>query len=305
LVKVLGRGGMGTVFEARRGQGGEHFALKVLESGGDRRRFQREVEILHQLQHPNLVRVHDCGRRGDWDWYAMDFVEGRDLASLLREHRLSPQDAMQVFEDLCRGVSHAHERQVVHRDLKPQNVLVGEDLRVTVIDFGLAKAHDSDDGQGRLVNSLGTPHYMSPEQVRDSSKVDARTDVWALGVILYLIWAGKLPFTGRTTGQVSARVLNESPTPIAQLNPLVPAGVATICQHALGKDAQARYADAGALFRDVARFRAGKPLVGQPQPGALRRWWASHGEGVRVGVWVGSAVWALVVAVVLGLRWAR
>ena len=307
LTGVLGQGGMGIVFDARRADSpSKRYALKVLQPGeGDhhrarRVRFQREVETLRQLDHPNLVRVYGCGRRDGWDWYAMDYVEGQDLSKLLVEHRLSPQQKLEVFERVCEGMAHAHALRVVHRDLKPSNIRVSSDREeVRVLDFGLAKSEDEAEALTRTGSALGTPFYMAPEQFKNAAHVDARADVWALGVMLYEMMAGKRPFLGATAGEVVEKVLNMEPPRLRQVVPTIHADIEAICVKAMEKDARRRYPSAAELLHDLVQHRKGKGVQGEGAMGDARRWMEKHGTGFVAGVLVASAVWAVVVAWVL------
>ncbi|MCW8141815.1 MAG: serine/threonine protein kinase, partial [Planctomycetota bacterium] len=222
LEGVLGSGGMGVIHRARRDGADQPYAVKVLiarpgPSGEARRqRFAREVEVLRRLEHPNIVRMHDAGSHGPYDWYAMDLVEGRELGDLLAQGRLTVRQRLDMFSSICRAVAHAHERGVVHRDLKPGNVLVDPNDAIHVLDFGLAKLTDGEPLDLQLTqdgSSLGTPYYMAPEQLVSPKDVDRRADVFALGVLLYELMAGARPFVGTTAVDVSNKILNVTPPP--------------------------------------------------------------------------------------------
>jgi hypothetical protein len=299
LTGELGRGAMGVVYEAMRQGSTQDFAVKVLLlEGATRRRtarFQREMQILRGLDHPNLVRLHDTGREGPYEWFAMDLVVGEPLDRLLTESRLAPREKLELFQAICVGVGHAHEQAVVHRDLKPANVLIGDDGHVTVLDFGLAKIEDGE-GLGQQLTqsgtSLGTPWYMSPEQVTDPSGVDPRSDVFALGTMLYQILTGRLPFPGNTTGEVFYKILNHQPTPPVQINTFLHPDVNAICMRALEKEPQARYPTAKELGDDLARYLAGKGVTREPALGRAMRWLGRHKAGFAIGLGLASAAWA-------------
>ena len=304
LTGILGQGGMGVVFEGkRRDAPGKRYAIKVLQPGeGDhhkarRVRFQREVETLRQLDHPNLVHVYGCGRRDGWDWYAMDYVEGRDLSKLLAEHRLSPQQKLEVFEKVCEGMAYAHGLRVVHRDLKPSNVRVSNEFEVRVLDFGLAKMEDEEsEALTRTGAALGTPFYMAPEQFKNAAHVDARADVFALGVMLYEMITGKRPFSGATAAEVVEKVLNLEPPRLRQVVPNCPPAIEAICVKAMEKDAKRRYGSAAELLEDLVAHRKGKKVQTDGSLGDARRWMDKHGTGFIVGLLVASAVWGTALA---------
>ena len=309
LIDVVGEGGMGYVFEGKRKDApGRRYAVKVLQPGkgsnhhARRVRFQREVETLRQLDHKNLVRVYGCGRREGWDWYAMDFIEGRDLSKLLAEHRLSPQQKLDVFQAVCEGIAYAHKMRVVHRDLKPSNVRVTSDLQVKVLDFGLAKMEDEGEQQEALTRTgaaLGTPFYMAPEQIRNAAHVDSRADVFALGVMLYETMTGKRPFLGATAGEVVEKVLNHEPPRLRQVNSHIHPDIEAICAKAMEKDAKRRYENAGELLEDLQQHRKGKGVSREGAFGLANRWLAKHATGFVTGVLVASAVWGVVLAFLL------
>ncbi len=297
LQDVLGSGGMGVIFKARRDGGPQPYAVKILlarqgPSGDARRqRFAREVEVLRRLEHPSIVRLHDAGHHGAYDWYAMDFIEGRELGDLLAQGRLSVRQRLDMFVAICRAVAHAHERGVVHRDLKPGNVLIDPTDGVHVLDFGLAKVVDDDAPQDlRLTHdgsSLGTPYYMAPEQLVSPKDVDRRADVFALGVLLYELLAGARPFVGTTAVDVSNKILNLTPPPPSKVGKGVPAALDAVCLKALEKDAAARYQEVDALRRDVDKVRKAlqprDPSAANGGGGDAVEWLSKHRDGVIVG----------------------
>ena len=304
LERVLGRGGMGVIFLSKKIGGGEQrVALKALTVGGGeagakrRARFQREVEALRRLQHPNIVKVHDCGRKGPWDWYAMEYVEGQELKALIKEGQLERPQRLQVFLDICAAVHHAHERGVIHRDLKPANVLVtaAPELRVCVLDFGLAKLADEALELTKTGAALGTPYYMAPEQLLSPRDVDHRSDVWSLGVLLYEMLVGERPFTGETAGEVGNKIMQAEPVRPSKINPSLHASLDTIVLKALCKDPAHRYQDVEALRRDVAKFRRGSSLRAMTDLDAgaefVRRWLTQHRTAVVVGFLLASLVY--------------
>lgn len=200
VLRLLGVGGMGQLWLAKNADK-EKAAIKIPTRGGPQaeqieRRFEAEAEILAGLDHPNILQVLDAGTAEDGRLFiATDYVDGSDLRRLLRAERLPPERALEIFDKVCDAIEHAHEQEVVHRDLKPANILVAADGTVKVADFGLAKdlTGVASDGRTSVGDGLGTPYYLAPESMRDAAKVDARADVYSLGVLLYEMLTGSVP----------------------------------------------------------------------------------------------------------------
>ncbi|RMG09427.1 MAG: serine/threonine protein kinase [Planctomycetota bacterium] len=299
LVKLIGRGGMGVIYKARKQGSDEHYAVKVLLGGDDkgsdrrRQRFRREVEAMRRLEHERIVGVHDYGRVGNFDWYAMDYVEGRDFETLLEEGELEPHEKMQVFFDICEAMAHAHERNVIHRDLKPQNVIVDKAGRGHVLDFGLAKIMDQGIGMTRTGSALGTPYYMAPEQLRSAKHIDQRADVFSLGVILYEITTGQRPFQGETAAEVGTNILNTDPPLPTSIKKSLHPDIDGMVLKALEKDPERRYQSANDLLADLIRHRKGFGVGGAKgvtgAAGSLRRW-ATRNRSALIGAGAAAAV---------------
>ncbi|MGE0709041.1 MAG: serine/threonine-protein kinase [Planctomycetota bacterium] len=306
LERVLGRGGMGVIYLARKTPGEERFAVKAQLVGqgedGERRRerFKQEVQALRRLAHPNVVRVHAYGRKGPFDWYAMDYVEGDDLKHVLSEGTLTLADKLTLFVNVCKAMEHAHERGIAHRDLKPANVLVDAQKQPHVLDFGLAKVLDGGSGLTRTGAFLGTPHYMAPEQFLNPKDADHRTDVFALGVILFELLTGQRPFEGDTAGEVSYKIMRERPPRPSKLSPHLDPAVDEVVLKALERDPERRYPDVRELKKAVIRYRRGtaqRAGLGARIGEALARWYAEHKVGFLVGLLVGLLLYTpLVVA---------
>jgi serine/threonine protein kinase/glucose/arabinose dehydrogenase len=266
LVARLGEGGMGAVYRARRVHIGDEVAVKVLHRNfvADEdavERFRREARAAAMLRHPNVVTIHDFGEaRGTTApaYIVMELAEGASLRLLLRSAgRLSPARAVALMRDICAGVGAAHRRQIVHRDLKPDNIIIlppdGEGERETakVVDFGIAKLRDRAalptlTQAGTLI---GTPYYMSPEQCR-GDELDARSDVYSLGAVLYEMLAGAPPFTATNMTGVVTKHLTEAPRPFAP-DAGVPRALESVCLRALAKDVNARQPEATTLGREL------------------------------------------------------
>jgi len=263
VIDELGRGGMGVVYRATQEPIGRTVALKVLlEPRGKRReRFVREARAAARLEHPNIVSVHDVGEDEGVAYYSMELVEGRPLDRiLLSERRLPVERALAILEPIARAVDHAHRHRIVHRDLKPGNILITPAGKPVLIDFGLARALDEDDRRlTRTGVAIGTPHYMSPEQVRGiRGEIDERTDVWALGVILYELLSGERPFKGETAEDLYAAIQLRDAVSLRKLVPGVPASVEAIVAKALERTKEERYASALDLADELARAARGE-----------------------------------------------
>ncbi|MBI2901433.1 MAG: serine/threonine protein kinase, partial [Planctomycetes bacterium] len=239
LKREVARGGMGIVFEAEDPKLKRRVAVKVLketEAGAEEvARLHREAAIAAQLRHPNIVPIHEVGMvRDDADrcthYIAMDFVDGRTFAAVVRDPAVARGERLRMLEDVARAVAFAHSKGVVHRDLKPENVLVDTTGRVALTDFGLAR---SESFQTRLTASftvMGTPAYMAPEQVKGLlPEVDARTDVYALGVMLYEALVGKPPFQADVPATLYDHILHREPARPTELDPSIERDVEVVC----------------------------------------------------------------------------
>jgi eukaryotic-like serine/threonine-protein kinase len=273
IVARLGEGGMGSVYRARRVHIGDEVAVKVLHARfvDDEtlvERFRREARAAAQLQHPNVVTIHDYGEARGPEGFAyivMELVRGLSLRELLRrEGRLGAARAVGLMRDVCAGVGAAHRRGIVHRDIKPDNIIVmppdgeGEPERVKVVDFGIAKLRDmaGDSALTQAGAMVGTPFYMSPEQCRGES-LDARSDVYSLGALLYEMLAGRPPFTAPSITGVISKHLTEPPPPVPeQLD--VPGALRAAVARALAKDPAARQRDATEFAREVQAAGSGE-----------------------------------------------
>jgi serine/threonine protein kinase len=201
IVRMIGQGGMGAVYEARQRGLGRTVALKLLWApkrfdAAFEQRFAREGQALAQLSHDNIVTVHDAGKSGPYYWLVMEYVDGANLRELLQRGRLLPAQALPMVTQICSALEYAHQQGIVHRDIKPENILIGVDGRLKVADFGLAKMLANDRIEPKLTQSflqLGTPHYMAPEQLETPKDVDHRADIYSLGVVLYELLTGELP----------------------------------------------------------------------------------------------------------------
>ncbi|MFN2326608.1 MAG: serine/threonine-protein kinase, partial [Gemmatimonadales bacterium] len=231
ILRELGAGGMATVYLAEDGKHHRQVALKVLRPelaaviGAER--FLKEIETTANLQHPHILPLFDSGTVDGTVFYVMPFVEGESLRDrITRERQLPVTEAVRIAREVASALDYAHRKGIVHRDIKPENILLHDD-QALVADFGIALAA-STTGGSRMTEtgmSLGTPHYMSPEQAMGERTLDARTDVYALGCVLYEMLSGEPPFNGPTAQAIVARVMTDKPRPLTESRPTVPAHV--------------------------------------------------------------------------------
>jgi serine/threonine-protein kinase len=268
LERELGRGGMATVFLAQDLRHDRPVALKVLHPelahalGPER--FQREIRLAARLQHPHILTVHDSGEAAGQLWFTMPFVEGESLRDRLRRERQLPVDAaIRIATEAARALEYAHRHGVVHRDIKPENLLLTSDGSTLVADFGIARAlAAADDRLTETGLAVGTPAYMSPEQAAGDKTIDARTDVYSLGTVLYEMLAGEPPFTGPTAQAIIAKRFSGEVPRVRQARPSVPEQVEAAVTRALAPIAADRFASAEEFARALAAAAVTSPAVG-------------------------------------------
>jgi hypothetical protein len=272
----LGRGGMGVVYRAHQKSLAREVAVKVLRPGdlvfgSAIARFEREARNLARLRHRHIVTVHEVGRANGHVYFTMDLVEGKSLQRRVADREMTISRAVKLVRQVCSAMVYAHQKGVVHRDLKPANVLVDDSDDAFVCDFGLARDL-GEVGDATLSGQLvGTPAYMSPEQaLGDRAKIGEAADIYAIGAILYECLAGQAPFHGLPLARLMHAVVTDEPLPLRRLNALVPKDLAVICEKAMQKRIEDRYATVQALAEDLERFAIGKEILARPRPLAVR-----------------------------------
>lgn len=300
LLGELGRGGAGVVYRARQAGLDREVAFKTLLAGSGASaqqlaRFRHESLALGRLDHPHIVKIFDVGEQEGAPFLAMELVVGGTLGELLRLRPLEIDAAVRLLQSLADAVHAAHEQGVLHRDLKPQNILLhaASTDRPKIVDFGLSHLFQLDESITRTGDPLGTPSYMAPEQVLgDKQQLTRGCDVYGLGAIFYECIAGRPPFRGATALETMEMVLRQDPVPLRQVRPGLPRDLETICHRALEKDPARRYPSAAALRDDLAAFKASRPIVARPRS-----------RTYRTALWVRRNPWpaAWCVTVALGL----
>jgi len=268
LVSRLGMGGFGAVWKARDAELDRMVALKLPRKGQlsdyDVEQFFREARAAAQLHHPNIVPIHEVGRHEDAIFIVSDLVRGETLSEWMLENSPTPREAIKICLPIVNALGHAHQQGVIHRDLKPSNIMLGEDGHPFLMDFGLAKREFGEVTMTMDGQVLGTPSYMSPEQAGGKSKwIDRRTDIYSMGVMLFEMVVGELPFRGNVQMQIQQRMIDDPPSP-RKLNRHIPADIETICLKCLERDPNKRYQTAAELAEDFERFLQGRPILARP-----------------------------------------
>lgn len=303
LVRELARGGMGVVYEAVQTRLKRTVAVKMILSGefaSDEQiqRFFAEARSVANLDHPNIVPVYEVAEQNGQHFFSMKLVDGGSLSSRLYTYNGQFRKSAEMLEKVARAVHHAHQRGVLHRDLKPGNILLDRDGEPMVTDFGLAKIVADDSNVTRSDAVVGTPAYMAPEQVLGARYTTTSTDIWALGVILYQLLTQTQPFKGETSHETLKLVMETEPVRPRQADPRVPRDLETICLKCLQKDQPRRYATADALAADLRRFLAGEPVEARPVSTPERLWrWCRRNPGLATTGAV--AIFAAAAAIVI------
>src|SRR6476646_6903823 len=299
LLSEVARGGMGIVYRARQRAPSRIVALKMilpahLSSLGAVNRFRAEAEAAASLDHDSILPIYAVGAGDDAPYYSMKFAEGGTLSARIDNYRDKPREAAALIAKLARAVAFAHEHGILHRDLKPGNVLFDAAGKAFVSDFGLAKWLQRECDLTQTLAILGTPYYMAPEQATDSRGVTAAGDVYSLGAILYHLLAGRPPIWGETPMEVLHRAATEKPKSPRLTNARISRDLETICLKCLEKEPGARYASAAALADDLERFCAGHTIQARPVGLANRAWrWSRRNPVVMGMIGISFAFFAL------------
>lgn len=303
LLAEIARGGMGVVYRARQVRLNRVVALKMILAGqfagqADVQRFHTEAEAAAQLDHPGIVPIYEVGEHEGHHFFTMGFVEGGSLASRLQQGPLALREAALLVRQIAEAVQYAHERGVIHRDLKPPNILLDRAGQPRISDFGLAKYIHHDSGLTASGQVMGTPSYMPPEQAAGlTNEIGSAADIYSLGAILYEMLVGRPPFRAATLLETLEQVRSQEPVAPSRLQPGLHRDLETICLTCLQKEPVKRYESAAALADDLARFLGGEPIAARPVSSVERAWrWAKR-KPVLAGLLATVAV--LIVAVVV------
>ena len=312
LLEEVARGGMGIVYRSRDTNNGVVLALKVMIEADDDEvrlaRFEREAELCGSLDHPNIVRIHDAGRVEGMPYFTMDLVEGESLDDMLEGDGIPRDLALRGIAQTARAMHHAHERGIIHRDLKPGNILIERKTgNAKVTDFGLARDLYRGTRLTQVGQAVGTPYYMAPEQVRGERDVDGRCDIYALGVILYEILTGDIPFDADSPLSLFRKIDREEIVLELDEELGIDRRIHAIAMRALAKDRDQRYHHADLFADDLERYLRGETPRAQPYDWreALRRKVLGPGRGVALGALVAVTLLVLGLALALGVRRLR
>jgi eukaryotic-like serine/threonine-protein kinase len=303
IVGPLGAGGMGEVYRAHDARLGRDVAIKVLPQHVTatplaRARFEREARTISRFNHPHICAVYDVGQEGEVEYLVMELIEGETLARKIGRGSLPIEQVLRHGIEISDALAHAHDQAIIHRDLKGSNVVVTGGGAAKVLDFGLAHSAGvpggADEPRADITITepgmiVGTPHYLAPELLR-GGRADARSDIWALGILLYEMAAGGPPFAGRTAHELSAAILNAMPAPLPQH---VPAGLRTVIERCLTKDAAQRYRNAGEVRAALEALRGSADATTLHRPMMAGRWLLRLGVGVLAAAVVLAGAWIL------------
>src|SRR5271163_3632088 len=298
IIRLLGQGGMGAVYQAHDKELDRQVAIKVIRSDMASnpeilRRFKQELILARQITHKNVIRIFDLGQAGGIKFITMEYIEGENLQSLLRrKKKLDPAEAANILAQVCRALEAAHNEGVIHRDLKPQNIMVDKSGRAYVMDFGIARSMLGA-GLTQTGALIGTPDYMSPEQAK-GQPLDARSDLFSIGIIFYEMLSGKVPFDADTTMGKLWKRTNEPARPLDELDKTIPRALSDIVRKCLEIDPQKRFASTGELLQQIEIWQG---------PGAATRAVTLPATGLPAyAKWVAAGLGVVVIGGILFFR---
>lgn len=307
LHEEIARGGMGVIYRASQVNLGRPVALKMILSGrlaapSDVERFRHEAEAAARLDHPNIVPIYEVGAHEDQHYFSMKLIEGGDLTAHRERFRGQPRAAAALVAAVALAVHHAHQRGVLHRDLKPRNILLDAQGRPHITDFGLAKRIDGDQELTHSGAIVGTATYMAPEQARADRVLTTAIDIYSLGAILYELLTGRPPLRGTTPADTLLQVIEREPERPRAINPRIDRDLETICLKCLEKDPARRYGSAEALAEELNRWLEGRPITARPVRTSERCWrWCRRNPGLAVVI-AGAA--AIIILLTAGFSWS-
>src|SRR6266852_3598168 len=301
ILQLLGEGGMGAVYRARDREVNRIVALKVIrpELSGNSAildRFKQELVLSHQVTHKNVVRIYDLGDADGIKFITMEYIEGQDLRGLIFHHKIfQPEEAVEIMRQVCRALEAAHAVGVIHRDLKPQNIMRDKQGRVVVMDFGLARLLDSHDGMTQTGAIVGTMEYMSPEQGL-GKPLDERSDLFAVGLIFYELLTGKMPYKADSALASLVKRTHERAAPVSEESASIPHALSDIVGKCLEPKVQDRYQHVGEILTDLEAWQGGRAAATLKFPSSSRPWgqtipWHWFGGVAAVLVLVAVTAW--------------
>lgn len=297
LQAEVARGGMGVIYRARQVSLNRIVAVKMILGGqfatdADVNRFRAEAEAAANLQHPNIVAIHETGEHEGRHYFSMDYVEGKNLAQELNGEAMDPVKAADLLKTIAEAMHYAHQRGTLHRDLKPSNILIDSCGQPRITDFGLAKQILRDSGLTQAGVVMGSPSYMPPEQAAGrQSDISVASDVYSLGAVFYHMLTGQPPFSGNTPLETMRQVVECEPQAPSKLNPAIPPDLETICMKCLEKRPERRFRSAQELDGELGRFLRQEPILGKPSSSWRRAWsWSHRNPWAVVGLVAGLGI---------------
>ncbi len=297
LIEEIARGGMGVVWKARQSSLNRAVAVKMILAGkfageAELRRFYTEAQAAGNLQHPNIVPIHEVGEYEGHHYFSMDFVEGTTLAKVAQSKPMQPAAAASLMKTVAEAIHYAHQRGTLHRDLKPSNILIDAQGQPHITDFGLAKSLNKDASITETGAVLGTPAYMPPEQAAGrNEQVGPASDVYSLGAILYHLLTGSAPFLASSSTAILRKVIEEEPAPLSKARAGIPVDLETICSKCLEKNPGRRYHSARELAEELGRFLDHEPIQARPVGFTRQIWnWARHNPKSLAALGAAAAV---------------